>query len=88
MANISLCLPPVTCGDSPLGHAAALALRRHLRCIGFPMETLLTLRCGPNGPCCHADCHFERRLKAGVGKSADRNVLSCILLGKNCNYKK
>ena len=29
-----VCLPPVTCGDSPGGACGSASLRRHLRCFG------------------------------------------------------
>ena len=45
-----VCLPPVTCGDSPVGACGSASLRRHLHCFGFLPETSLTLRCGPEGP--------------------------------------
>ena len=45
-----VCLPPVTCGDSPGGACGSASLRRHLRCLGSLTGTSLTLRCGPEGP--------------------------------------
>ena len=35
-----VCLPPVTCGDSPGGACGFATLRRHLRCVGFPAGNL------------------------------------------------
>ena len=31
---IPVCLPPVTCGDSPVGACGSASLRRHLHCFG------------------------------------------------------